>query len=72
MDIEGAEYEVLNSLIEDNLNIRIVCVEFNQPTSFARIFKMVQRLQRWNYSLVAIDGWNYTFIQGAWSEVGAG
>jgi FkbM family methyltransferase len=72
MDIEGAEYEVLNSLIEDNLNVGIVCVEFNQPTPLSRIFKMVRRLQRWNHLLVAIDGWNHTFIQRAWSEVDAG
>jgi FkbM family methyltransferase len=63
MDIEGAEFEVLNSLIADDLNVKVLCVEFNQPIPVITVLKMVRKLERWNYSTVAIDGWNFTFIQ---------
>jgi len=62
MDIEGAEYEVLESIIEDNLDIKIICVEFDQPMPLKKI-KMINKLINWKYNLVFIDKWNFTFIK---------
>ena len=62
LDIEGAEYEVLSSLLEDNIRIKVLCVEFDQPTHLSSIIGMVRRLQQAQYQLVRIDGWNFTFV----------
>lgn len=64
IDIEGAEYEVLNSLMDDGLqSIRVLCVEFDQPMPIAGVYRMAKRVIRWGYSLVCIDAWNFTFIR---------
>lgn len=62
MDIEGAEWQVLETLIEDRVSVGILCVEFDQPAAFWRIMRMVKRLRSAGYSLVAVDGWNYAFV----------
>ena len=63
IDIEGAEYAVLQSLLDDGLDITTICVEFDQPTPLRKMMGMVKRLREARYDLVAIDGWNMTFIR---------
>lgn len=63
MDIEGAEHQVLQSLIEDRVQVRVICVEFDQPCPMSRILDTTRNLLRFGYSLVNIDSWNYTFVQ---------
>jgi FkbM family methyltransferase len=62
MDIEGAEFEVIDSLI-GNTKVRpsLVCVEFDQPVPARRVRDKSRQLVAEGYDLVAIDGWNYTF-----------
>ncbi|EDX74631.1 methyltransferase, FkbM family protein [Coleofasciculus chthonoplastes PCC 7420] len=62
MDIEGAEHEVLKSLIEDNIDIKVIGVEF-EPMSFLKVIISTFKLMSYKYSLVSIDGRNYTFIK---------
>lgn len=62
LDVEGAEYEVLDSMIQDRIVPRVLCVEFDQPVPYKKTLAMVKRLLRCGYGLVAIDGWNYTFV----------
>jgi FkbM family methyltransferase len=62
LDIEGAEYEVLSSLMEDNIQVNVLCVEFDQPAPLSSIIGMVKQLQQAQYQLVSIDGWNFTFV----------
>lgn len=68
IDIEGAEYEVLSSIIQDDLKVKVLCTEFDQPTPFWKTYYMVRRLIEYGYELVVVDGWNYTFI---YAESGA-
>jgi len=70
LDIEGAEYKVISSLIEDNLNVDIICVEydeyFNPLDKFyrSRIIDSIDSLLLNGYSLVYSEGnGNYTFIK---------
>lgn len=63
MDIEGAEYRVLNSLLADGPTPRVLCVEFDQPAPVRGIVAAVRELQRAGYTLVKIDVWNYTFTR---------
>lgn len=64
IDIEGAEYEVLDSLIEDGFHsIRVLCVEFDQPVPITRVFRQTQKIRASGYDLVMIDNWNFTFVR---------
>jgi FkbM family methyltransferase len=64
IDIEGAEYEVLESIAADGIDsIKVLCVEFDQPMPITRVYGQVRRVVARGYDLVAIDGWNYTFVR---------
>jgi FkbM family methyltransferase len=62
LDIEGAEFEVLTSVLDSLIRPTIICVEFDQPSSLRRIWRMVERIKRAGYALVAVDRWNCTFV----------
>jgi FkbM family methyltransferase len=62
LDIEGAEYAVLDTLAEDGVFPSILAVEFDQPVPLSRVAGAVRRIKSWGYELVAIDRWNYTFV----------
>ncbi|HJT90692.1 MAG TPA: FkbM family methyltransferase [Mycobacterium sp.] len=61
LDVEGAEYEVLNAMLAAALEVDVVCVEFDQPTPFAKTLRQIRDLRRSGYSPIAIEGWNLTF-----------
>lgn len=63
IDIEGAEYTVLNSMIKDNIFPRILCIEFDQPASLFKIMAMARRLLDHDYLLIKKDYFNFTFIK---------
>lgn len=70
LDIEGAEYRVIDSVIEDELNIDIICVEYdeaynNLDRNFRkRIKQSVLELCKHNYTVVTVDQrCNYTFVK---------
>jgi FkbM family methyltransferase len=65
LDIEGAEYEVLNSLHRDGIYPRTLCVEFDQPHSVVDTWRTVRRLRRAGYETVMVDRFNCTFVRGA-------
>ena len=68
LDVEGAEYEVLTSLLDGNIRPTILCVEFDegyQPIDdgyVSRILNQVQRIRQAGYRLTMVDGWNATFV----------
>jgi FkbM family methyltransferase len=71
LDVEGAEYRVLDSLMEDGLRIGIVCVEYDEghhPLDGGfrpRIAGSVRRLIEYGYRVVAVeDGYKYTLVHG--------
>lgn len=61
IDIEGAEYAVLNSLLESAITPKVICVEFDQPASLFRMWQMVQKLLAKGYIVVKQDYFNLTF-----------
>ena len=70
IDIEGAEYQVIQSLLDDHLDIRILCVEFDETNSPVdgdygkRIRASIQSLVKRQYTLVARTGpGNFTFLR---------
>lgn len=63
LDIEGAEYAVLDDLLRNGPLPAVLCVEFDQPAPPARTIDMVDRLDAAGYELARIDFFNYTFIR---------
>lgn len=61
LDIAGAEYGVLGTVIQDKLDIRAMCVEFtegNTPIdecSVSRIEQAVEKLRAYGYIVVSVD-----------------
>jgi FkbM family methyltransferase len=68
LDIEGAEYAVIQSMMKAKIRPRILCVEFDEghhPLNFlcfSRIRTAVRQLKAYGYSVSHIDRWNYTFL----------
>lgn len=72
LDVEGAEYKVIDSIIEDKIDIKILCVEFDEyynpiDQHYAqRIKATVRKIIQNDYSLVSSQGnANYTFARNA-------
>lgn len=77
LDIEGAEYEVLRTLEEDQIFPRVLCVEFDEffhrldSAYRERIRANVERIIGRGYELVFTSGnANYTFVRTAQTEPG--
>lgn len=70
IDIEGAEYKVLESIIEDKLDINVICVEydeFNCPLDnqcINRIKESINKVVDSGYEVIHINGnTDYTFMK---------
>lgn len=70
LDVEGAEYEVIESIIKDNVAIDVICVEYDElhnPMNEGykkKIKKSVSSLIKNDYQLVSVDSLsNYTFVK---------
>lgn len=70
IDIEGAEYKVINSIVEDNLDIKVLCVEYDEVYNpldrdyVSRIKKSLSKLRKSHYKIVASDNkGNYTLVR---------
>jgi len=70
IDIEGAEYAVLDSIIEDKLDIILIAVEFDEvhhpidKKSIERIEDSVRKLKESGYLIIDVDkNYNVTFMK---------
>ncbi|MFZ1721295.1 MAG: FkbM family methyltransferase [Microgenomates group bacterium] len=63
IDIEGAEFTVLKSMLNDGIIPKVLCVEFDQPASLLKIINMTKIILDHNYTLVKKDFFNFTFLQ---------
>lgn len=64
LDVEGAEYRVIDSLLASPLRPGVLCVEFDQPVPVRRVVGAVRKLAAAGYRLACVEGWNYTFLRG--------
>lgn len=62
VDVEGAEYEVLDHLLSEKILPRILCVEFDQPAPLQRTARYSRRLRSEGYEILKVDGYNVTFL----------
>ena len=67
IDIEGAEYEVLDHLLERRLNVRQVTVEFHHSNlpgiRRSQTIRAILNLRRAGYKLIDQSGNNHTFVR---------
>lgn len=64
LDIEGAEYDVLDSILADKLSIAVLCVEFHPSAELGLqpVQAMISKLEQNNYSVIAREDLDFTFI----------
>jgi FkbM family methyltransferase len=68
LDIEGAEYEVISSLVRDNIRPHVLCVEFDEgpnktdSAARARIAKALNDIRSMGYYLAHRKNWDFTFV----------
>ena len=65
LDVEGSEYEVLASILEANVRVKILLVEFHLAGHLARATSMVDQLQAAGYHPVHVESTNLTFVDAA-------
>ena len=67
IDIEGAEYEVLDSLLEKRLPVKQVLVEFHHDIlpgiARRKTVRMILKMVACGYKLLNQDGSNHTFLR---------
>jgi len=70
LDVEGAEYKIIDSILEDNLNIKVICVEYDECFNALdkkykeRIKQSIMGLLSLGYVQVYDQGnCNYTFVR---------
>jgi FkbM family methyltransferase len=63
LDVEGAEYAVFDAMLRDGVRPTVVCVEYDQPTTMAAIARQSRELFDAGYVLIAVDGWNFTYLR---------
>jgi FkbM family methyltransferase len=65
LDIEGAEYPVLDSLDLASLGVTVLCVEFHPDHGLRRMLAAVRAVTRQGYEVVAVELTDVTFRRRA-------
>jgi FkbM family methyltransferase len=64
MDVEGAEYRVIDSLLEHGPRPDVLCVEFDQPAPVRRTISTTKSLEAAGYKLLRLEAFNATLAVG--------
>jgi FkbM family methyltransferase len=62
MDIEGFEYDIVNGMLDDQIPVRQLCVEFHPWLGPGRTLKTIRRLYRAGYRIIYKRRGDYTFL----------
>jgi FkbM family methyltransferase len=63
LDIEGAEHRVIESILSAGIRPSVLCTEIDQPVGPLRFWRTIKRVRSAGYALVAMSGWNFTFVR---------
>jgi FkbM family methyltransferase len=63
LDVEGAEYEVLEPVFAEDLSCRVLCVDFHEVTSLGHMVDSVNRLKAVGYVPVHVYRTDVTFVR---------
>lgn len=62
LDIEGAEFDVIDSIIGEKLMIRVLCIEFHKIDEPNAIQTAISKLEQYGFAVVARENLDFTFI----------
>jgi FkbM family methyltransferase len=62
LDIEGAEFAVLDDMIASPIRPQAICVELDDPLPARRTLDLLRRLRGAGYRLVHSEGWNLLLL----------
>jgi FkbM family methyltransferase len=62
MNIEGAEYEVLKSMMEEDICPTVIALTFEGTSAFADAIRWTTKLRKRGYQFVGMRGWAATFM----------
>lgn len=65
LDVEGAEHESIQAMLEADVYPEVVCVEFDQPAPLRRMAATIRRLQDAGYRALKVERFNVTFARAA-------
>jgi FkbM family methyltransferase len=63
IDIEGAEHEVVRSMLASGIRPTVLCLEIDQPVRVRNFWATVRRIRSAGYALVDVDSWNLSFLR---------
>jgi FkbM family methyltransferase len=65
LDIEGAEYDVIDSILEEKVPVRILCIEFHPgPGGDLNVIRAaIRKLEENGYQVIARENLDLTFIK---------
>jgi len=63
LDIEGAWQQVVRNIVEENISVSMMCVEFDSPTSLVKVSRAIRMLRQLGLELVYFEKDNYLFVQ---------
>jgi FkbM family methyltransferase len=67
LSVEGSEYELVGHVLDEQLDVRVLCVEFAQPAPRGPIDAVLARLRPAGYVLVEASlppyNWKLTFVR---------
>jgi FkbM family methyltransferase len=65
LDIEGAEFAVIDSILNSNIDIRVLCVEFHlqKENGLGLIQATIKKLEENNFAVIAREHYDFTFIK---------
>lgn len=63
LDIEGAWCNVVQNIVDEQIDITVLCVELDSPTTLFRVLKVKRMLSSIGFELVHYEKDNYLFIQ---------
>lgn len=61
LDIEGAEYRVIEEIVRERPDIGWLCIEFDQPVPLWTTVVAIRKLKGAGYQLRLADKWNFVF-----------
>ena len=63
LDIEGAEYDVLENVLDTQVDVRVLCVEFHVATSTATMLDALRRIQEYGLIPAHAERLEATFVR---------
>ena len=62
MNIEGAEYEVLETMLSDGIHPIVIALTFEGDSAFIKALRWTMQLRQSGYRVVGVNRWAVTFV----------